>query len=139
MIRIEKTLHKQVENNDDVESLLEGKDVRLFILGYLRENVLENEEIKECLEEHPDLSLTFSADVTYQTLKPGKAKLNTNAIIRVKSYDELVFTAKVTMTPIGEEIIKDNLKFVYYNHGRLETIAHELKTAVLSYLSGDYE
>lgn len=139
MIRIEKTLHKQVENNDDVESLLEGKDTRLFILSYLHENVLEDEEIKEHLEEYPDLSLTFSADVTYQTLKPGKAKLNTNAIIRVKSYDELVFTAKVTMTPIGEEIIKDNLKFVYYNHGRLETIAHELKTAVLSYLSGDYE
>lgn len=139
MIRIEKTLHKQVENNDDVESLLEGKDIRLFILNYLRENVLEDEEIKECLEEYSDLSLTFSADVTYQTLKPGKAKLNTNAIIRVKSYDELVFTAKVTMTPIGEEIIKDNLKFVYYNHGRLETIAHELKQAVLSYLSGDYE
>lgn len=139
MIRIEKTLHKQVENNDDVESLLEGKDIRLFILGFLRENVLEDEEIKECLEEYPDLSLTFSADVTYQTLKPGKAKLNTNAIIRVKSYGELVFTAKVTMTPIGEEIIQDNLKFVYYNHGRLVAIAHELKSAVLSYLSGDYE
>lgn len=139
MIRIEKTLHKQVEVNDDVESLLEGKDIRLFILSYLHENVLENEEIKERLADYPDLSLKFSADVTYQTLKPGKAKLNTNAIIKVKSYDELVFTAKVTMTPIGEEIIQDDLKHVYYNHGRLETIAHELKTAVLSYLSGDYE
>ena len=139
MISIEKTLHKRVEVNDDVESLLEGKDIRLFILGYLRENVLEDEEIKEFLEEYPDLSLTFSADVTYQNLKPGKAKVNTNAIIRVRSYDELVFTAKVTMTPIGEEVIKDNIKNVFYNHGRLVAIAHELKSAVLSYLSGDYE
>jgi len=139
MFRIEKTLHKQVVTNDDVESLLEGKDARLFILGYLRENILENEEIKEYLVDYPDLSLTFSADVTYQTLKPGETKLNTNAIVKVRSYDELVFSTKVPMTPIGEEIIKNNVKQVYYNHGRLEAITHELKAAVLSYLSGDYE
>lgn len=139
MFRIEKTLHKRVEVSDDVESLLEGKDTCLFILSYIHENVLEDEEIKEHLADYPYLSLKFSADVTYQTLKPGKAELNISAIIKVKSYDELVFTAKVTMVPIGEETIMDNLKFVYYNRGRLEAITHELKAAVLSYLSGDCE
>ena len=57
MFSIEKTLHKQVEVSD-VETLLEGEEIRLYVLGYLQEKVLEDEEIREMLEDYSDLKMT---------------------------------------------------------------------------------
>jgi hypothetical protein len=138
MFSIEKTLHKQVEVSD-VETLLEGEDTRLYILGYLREKVLDDEEIREMLEDYSDLKMTLSANVTYHGLPSGNVRVNAITQIRIRSGEETVFTAKIPSTPIGKEYTSNHVKRVYYYHGKLESIAHELVLAAVSYLSGDYE
>lgn len=138
MFRIEKTLHKQVEVSD-VETLLEGEDIRLYVLGYLREKILDDEEIREMLEDYSDLKMTLAAEVTYRGLPSGNVRLDVVASIRIRSGKEIVFTAKIPSTPIGKEYISNHVKRVYYYHGKLESIAHELVLAAISYLSGDYE
>ena len=138
MFRIEKTLHKQVEVSD-VETLLEGEEIRLYVLGYLREKVLEDEEIREMLEDYSDLKMTLSAEVTYNKLQSGNVRLDVVASIRIRSGKEIVFTARIPSTPIGKEYTSNQVKRVYYYHGKLESIAHELALAAVSYLSGDYE
>lgn len=138
MFRIEKTLHKQVEVSD-VETLLEGEEIRLYVLGYLREKVLDDEEISEMLEDYSDMKMILSADVTYHKLPSGNVRVDAIAQIRVRSGKETVFTAKIPSTPIGKEYTSNHVKRVYYYHGKLESIAHELALAAVSYLSGDYE
>lgn len=138
MFRIEKTLHKQVEVSD-VETLLEGEDIRLYVLGYLREKVLDDEEIREMLEDYSDLTMKLSADVNYHKLPSGNVRVDVVTQITVRSGKEIVFTARIPSTPIGKEYTSNHVKRVYYYHGKLESIAHELALAAVSYLSGDYE
>ena len=83
MFRIEKTLHKQVEVSD-VETLLEGEEIRLYVLGYLREKVLDDEEISEMLEDYSDLKMTLSAEVTYNKLQSSNVRLDVVTQITVK-------------------------------------------------------
>lgn len=75
MFRIEKTLHKQIEVSD-VETLLEGEEIRLYVLGYLREKVLEDEEIREMLEGYSDLKMTLAAEIIYRGLPSGNVRLD---------------------------------------------------------------
>lgn len=138
MFRIEKTLHKQVEVSD-VETLLEGKDIQLYILDYLRERVSDDEEIREMLEDYSDLSMSLGVDVTYHKLPSGNVRADANACVKIKNGKETVFTAKVPSTPIGKEYTSNHVKRVYYYHGKLESIAHELGLALYYYLSGGYE
>lgn len=101
MFRIEKTLHKQVEVSD-VETLLESEEIRLYVLGYLREKVLDDEEIREMLEDYSDLKMTLSAEVTYNKLQSGNVRLDVVTQITVRSGKEIVFTTRIPPPLLGK-------------------------------------
>lgn len=148
---VKRTTFNYHEVEDKKVELRGGTDLKDFLLNTIKKEVSVDKIVTRFLDKNnyvynmrkldsiefqePEVELNHVwSEIGVNAIK-GRFTLN----IKYLPDDEIRYQVQIPFTPIGEEVIKDNLKFVYYNHGRLETIAHELKTAVLSYLSGDYE